>query len=107
MVFRKFMSSMVLESFCLHDGQPPHKKTLTLCSPSLCFWHVVTSCGKKKKKNKKTTKKYVTVHHHFNSSEAHTVKHLISAVSYFRGLLKMTYWHILIFAFMIYHGSIE
>ena len=33
------------------------------------------------------------------------VKRLKFAVSNFRGLMKMTYWRILILAFMIYHRS--
>ena len=33
-----------------------------------------------------------------------TVKYLISAVSNFRGSMKLTYWCILIFAIIIYHG---
>ena len=34
-----------------------------------------------------------------------TVKHLISAVSDFRGSMTIIYWRILILAVMIYHGS--
>ena len=37
--------------------------------------------------------------------EESTVKHLLFAVSIFRGLMKMTCWRNLILAFMINHGS--
>ena len=43
---------------------------------------------------------------HFSRKMAqNTVKHRISAVSNFRGMMKITYWRIFILALIIYLGS--